>query len=223
MGIACAQARVGVRRGGARAGRITSPSATNAGLTITISHGRQSPGEHGGRGAAMVALPTPPTWLRTCVVCADLYDLYRAHLAAGRQAAALTVQDELARHLVADHLDQVPGYLAGCSSCVEGRTLASHAGDAVMIAVDGPAAPGPAPVRPLGPHELAAARTESGRHGPGAVGGRGRPCPAGPPQRIRFRASRVRPRAQRTGNAQPGWATGIRTLVRQIDPCGLTT
>lgn len=83
----------------------------------------------------MVALPAPPTWLKACVVCADLYGLYRGHLAGERQAATLMAQDELARHLVADHLDRVPGYLACCRSCVESRALAAHGGDAVMIAV----------------------------------------------------------------------------------------
>ncbi|MEV3925908.1 hypothetical protein [Actinomadura coerulea] len=83
----------------------------------------------------MVAPPVPPDWLLACVVCVDLYELYRVHLTAGRQAATLTVQEELARHLVADHLDQVPGYLPGCPACAEGRALAAHVGDAVMIAV----------------------------------------------------------------------------------------
>ncbi|MEU8310498.1 hypothetical protein AB0C84_43735 [Actinomadura sp. NPDC048955] len=83
----------------------------------------------------MLALPPSPTWLKACVVCTDLYKLYRRHLAAGRQAATLMMQDELARHLIADHLDRVPGYLAGCWSCAGGRALAAHVGAAVTFAV----------------------------------------------------------------------------------------
>lgn len=81
----------------------------------------------------MVPFPTPPAWLLACVVCVDLYELYRSHLAAGRQVATLTVQEELARHLVADHLDQVPDYVTGCPSCVEWRAVAANAGDAARI------------------------------------------------------------------------------------------
>ncbi|KAB2376991.1 hypothetical protein [Actinomadura montaniterrae] len=81
----------------------------------------------------MVPLPTPPAWLLACVVCSDLHELYRSHLTAGRQAATLTVQEELARHLVADHLDQVPGYVPDCSACGEWRAVAADASDAARL------------------------------------------------------------------------------------------
>ncbi|MFF0526574.1 hypothetical protein ACFYTC_48480 [Actinomadura nitritigenes] len=81
----------------------------------------------------MVPLPTPPAWLLACVVCADLYQGYRSHLSGERQAATLMAQEQLARHLVADHLDQVPAYVPGCSACGEWSAIAANAGDAARI------------------------------------------------------------------------------------------
>ncbi|MFG1857610.1 hypothetical protein ACGFJT_37650 [Actinomadura geliboluensis] len=81
----------------------------------------------------MVSVPDPPAWLMACVVCADLHGLYRSHLAAGRQAATLMAQEQLARHLVGEHLGQVPGYVPNCAACGEWRAVAADAGAAAAI------------------------------------------------------------------------------------------
>lgn len=84
----------------------------------------------------MLTFPAPPEWLRSCVVCADLYAAYRDRAAAADRPGTLAAQDELCGHLVAEHLGRVPDYAPGCPTCAEWRAAAAEVGRAVRQVAD---------------------------------------------------------------------------------------
>lgn len=86
---------------------------------------------------------TVPEWMNQCAVCEQLL----AELKSADDPP-LAEHAHLTAHLVAEHLDRIPGYQADCANCVEWRAITGDPGDGLSQQY------GPAVVPMLGREDL---------------------------------------------------------------------
>jgi hypothetical protein len=80
--------------------------------------------------------PVPPRWLLACGTCAELLARYRAGAGGRDRAGEMRAEVNLAGHVVAAHLAELPGYVLDCPTCTEWRAGAVHTSAATLALAD---------------------------------------------------------------------------------------